>query len=261
MKRRPLITFFVVVFTITWGIGAFTLLRPALVKTFFPGPALTNPLFYAAVYAPTVTSLVLTILLDGAVGLKRLLGRLIPWRAGAQWYVIVLAGYPAIALVAGLAGSPFGVRQGHVPNWWHFYSALIPALLIDPGPVGEELGWRGFALPRLLVRWSPLVASLILGVIWGVWHLPAFFIAGLPQKSLTFFALLVATICVSVIDTWIFLRTGGNLLLRILVHLMTNHCFKLLGILFGTSVPAGAICAVVIVAAGRLKTRATDSSQ
>ena len=151
----------------------------------------------------------------------------------------------------------FGAAQGHVPNWAHFYYALIPALVIDPGPLGEELGWRGFALPRMLERWPPLTSSLILGLIWGLiwgaWHLPAFFIVGLPQNRLAIPALLLATMGISVIDTWIFLRTEGSLLPMILVHLMTNHCAKLLGISFATSVAAGAVCVLVVVLAGGLR--------
>jgi uncharacterized protein len=256
VKKHPLITYFTAVFSITWGIGAVSIFAPTLVKAYFPGAPLTNPLFYIAVYAPTVTSLILTVLFDGASGLRQLLARLIPWRAGLKWYVVVLAGYPAVAILAGTVGSLFDICQVQLPDWGKFYYALIPALAVDPGPVGEELGWRGFALPRMLERWTPLTASLLLGFLWGVWHLPAFFIAGLPHKSLAFLALLVATISVSIIDTWVFLRTGGNVLLMILVHLMTNHCFKMLGIPFGVSVAAGVFCAVLIVLAGGMRVRA-----
>jgi len=127
---------------------------------------------------PTVTSLILTACFDGGAGLRRLLERFIPWRVGVPWYLLILIGYPAVGLLAGRVTGLFGAAQGHVPNWRHFYYALIPALALDPGPLGEELGWRGFALPRMLTRWQPLAVSLILGLIWGVWHLPAFFIVG-----------------------------------------------------------------------------------
>ena len=83
--------------------------------------------------------------------------------------------------------------------------------------------------------------------------MPAFFIVGLPQAHLAIPALLLATMSVSVIDTWIFLRTEGSMLLMILVHLMTNHSFKMLGVSFATSVGAGAVCALVIVLEGGLR--------
>ena len=254
---RPLVSYFVLVFTITWGIGAFCLFSPGVAKALGRGRALTNPLFYIAVYAPTLTSLILTPFFDGAAGLRKLLARFIPWRAGLRWYLVVLAGYPLVGLLAGRIAGLWGAVQGHVPNWGHFYYALIPALVVDPGPLGEELGWRGFALPRMLERWPPLAASLILGLIWGVWHLPAFFIVGLPQNRWVFPVFLLATMSVSVIDTWIFLRTDGNMLPMILVHLMSNNTFKLLGVSLPTSVAAGAVCALVIVLAGGMRAAPT----
>jgi membrane protease YdiL (CAAX protease family) len=249
----PLLSYFALVFAVTWGIGAVCLLAPAVSKAFAHGPALTNPLFYVAVYAPTMTALILTAFFGGTAGLRKLLARFIPWRAGVRWYLVVLAGYPVAGLLAGQVAGLFGAAQGRLPNWGHFFYALIPALAIDPGPLGEELGWRGFALPRMLERWHPLTASLILGLIWGAWHLPAFFIGGLPQNRLAFPALLLATMSVSVIDTWIFLRTEGNMWPMILVHLMANHSRKMLGVSFAVSVAAGAVCALVIVLAGGMR--------
>lgn len=254
MKVRPLLTYFALVFTITWGIGAVCLFAPGVLpKTLLHGPATANPLFYIAVYVPTATSLALTAIFDGAAGLRKLLARLIPWRAGVHWYLIVLVGYPVFELIAGQVAGLFGAAQGHIPNWGHFYYALIPALATDPGPLGEELGWRGFALPRMLERWKPLPATLILGLIWGAWHLPAFFIAGLPQNRMAILALVAGTVLVSVIDTWIFLQTKGNMLLMILVHLVINHCGKMLGISFVTTGAAGAVLALAIVLAGGMR--------
>ena len=164
-----------------WCLPAGTRLREAAGPS---GQLLTHPLFYLAVYAPTTASLVLTALFGGTAGLRKLLGRLLPWRAGVQWYLVVLLGYPLVGLLAGRAAGLFGVAQGQIPDWGHFLWALMQALVVDPGPLGEELGWRGFALPRMLARWRPLKASLILGLIWGIWHLPAFLIVGLPQNRL-----------------------------------------------------------------------------
>jgi hypothetical protein len=218
-------------------------------------------LFYFAVYVPSLSSIVLTALFYGRAGLRKLFERLIPWRAGIQWYLFVLVAYPLTAVIAGeIAGAFTGVPV-KIQNWAHLYLSLLPALVVDPGPLGEELGWRGFALPRMLERWSPLRASLILGLIWGLWHLPAFFIFGLAQNRMALPVFLLATISVSVIDTWIFLRTNGNLLLPILVHLMTNTTFKTLGVSFGVSVATGIVCAAIIVLAGGLRRRPIASDQ
>ena len=89
--------------------------------------------------------------------------------------------------------------------------------------VGEELGWRGYALPRLLERFSPLVASLILGVIWWLWHLPTFFIAGTPQFRQPVVAFLIMTTAYSILMTWIFLHTHGSVLIATLVPRRDQH--------------------------------------
>ncbi|HEY1204222.1 MAG: hypothetical protein ABSH46_01775 [Bryobacteraceae bacterium] len=129
----PLASYFVLVFAITWGIGAVCLFAPGVAKSIAPGPALTNPLFYLAVYAPTITSLILTAIFGGGIGLRKLLARLIPWRARVRWYLVVLAGFPVAGLLAGRVAGLFGAAQGHVPNWALFYYSLIPALVVDPG--------------------------------------------------------------------------------------------------------------------------------
>jgi len=250
---HPLVAYFALVFSITWGIGGIVLSAPAVGKAFGGSAASTNPVFYVAVYAPTVSSLALTALLGGATALRQLLERLLPWRAGIEWYLIVLAGYPVAGLLAGQAAGLFGAAQGSMPNWAQFYAALLPALLVDPGPLGEELGWRGFALPRMLERWRPLTASLILGLIWGLWHLPAFFIAGLPQNRMALPIFFLNTISLSVADTWLFLRAKGNLLPPILVHLITNQYSRLLHFSFQVSVAGAASVAVVAVLLGGMR--------
>lgn len=247
IRSHALLVYFVLVFAITWGIGGIGLLAPHALRRLSGSSALMNPLFYAAVYAPSVSSVLLTALSGGGPALRELFKRLLPWRAGVAWYLMVLAGYPVAGLLAGQAAGLFGEAQGRMPNWAHFYAALLPALVVDPGPLGEELGWRGFALPRLLKRWNPLTASLILGLIWGVWHLPAFFIAGLPQTHMAMPFFLLNTISISVVDTALFLRTRGNLVLPILVHLITNQYSRLLNISFEVSVCAGVLLATAVV--------------
>ena len=84
--------------------------------------------------------------------------------------------------------------------------------------VGEELGWRGYALPKLLEKRSPLIASLIIGALWGAWHLPTFFISGTPQFRQPIVAFLVLTTAYSILLSWLFLHTGGSVLLATLFH-------------------------------------------
>lgn len=108
-------------------------------------------------------------------------------------------------------------------------TGLALTLVFDVGPVGEEFGWRGFALPKLLEFRSPLAATLVLGAIHVLWHVPLFFIPGMTQRQISFPAFAVGVLSLAVFDTWLYLRTRANLLLAILLHLMSNYCYGLLG--------------------------------
>lgn len=120
----------------------------AVGRAFGSSSALTNPLFHVAVCTPTVSSLALAALLGAGRCIAAIARVFAPVaRAGIQWYLIVLAGHPLAGLLAGRAAGLFGAALGSMPNWTHFYGALVPALVVDPGPLGEELGRRGFAFP------------------------------------------------------------------------------------------------------------------
>lgn len=218
-RPRQLAVYFGCVFAGTWGLGALMFLAPGLVTSWFGEIGVANPLFFAAVYVPSVTGVVLTAVFEGRAGLRALLGRLNPLGFPAIWYAIVLVGTPLVVAAGGLltGGRPgfIGLRPALV--------ALGVSLLLDPGPVGEELGWRGFALPRLLERWPPLTATVILGVIWGLWHIPAFLIPALPQSQMNFPLFVVGTVAISTVMTWCHVHTGGSVLIAILLHLMANH--------------------------------------
>ena len=127
-------------------------------------------------------------------------------------------------------------------------------LLIDVGPLGEEFGWRGFALPRVLEQWPPLKASLILGAIHAIWHVPLFFLPDMPQSRIPFPTFAVGVVSIAIIDTWLYLRSGANLLLAILVHLLANYCGGILG---APALPfffaAEGAAALAIVALGGLR--------
>jgi membrane protease YdiL (CAAX protease family) len=227
MRKRPLLLFFVLTFAITWGLGACYAMFPDRLVALFGPISNANPLFYVAVYAPSLSALIVTAYVDGIPGLRELLSRLLRWRVGLQWYLIVFLGMPSLivgsaALTAWFSGESFDFEKGRRP--WALYPILL-SLVLDPGPLGEELGWRGFALPRLLHRHSALTASVIVGLIWGLWHLPAFFISGLPQNQLSLPAFFVGCVALSVLMTWVYQHTQGSLLFAILIHWLFNTDF------------------------------------
>jgi len=117
---------------------------------------------------------------------------------------------------------------------------------------GEELGWRGFALPRLLEARTPLNAAIVLGLIWFAWHLPTFFISTLSQSQLPIALFCVNSIALSILMTWVYLRTAGDLFAMILIHTMANWCGAI-GIPFPVEVLAEVGLAALVAVAGGLR--------
>ena len=199
VKRHPLIAFFVRAYALTWPLIPLVSLSPLW--------------GFPALFGPATAAIVVAAVADGRAGLKDLLGRVVRWRVGARWYAVAL-GLPVIlALAAAGLHLALGARSSIEFGGLSVLNFVVFVLI-----VGEELGWRGYALPRLLARRSALAASLILGVLWGLWHLPTFFVPGAPQHGLPITAFLLLTIAYSVLFTWIYLHTGGSVLLATLFH-------------------------------------------
>ncbi|MCL4562140.1 MAG: CPBP family intramembrane metalloprotease [Chloroflexi bacterium] len=223
--QGSLIPFFILTYTITWGLGAFAILLPAQFEAVFGVLTENSPLYFVAVAAPTISAITLAFLKEGWSGLGRLFRRMIHWRFGIQWYALVLVVVPILGYLVSLVVGSVTKIDLSAP------SLLYPLLLklLISGPLCEELGWRGFALPRLLKCFNPLAASLILGVIWGVWHLPSFFLSGFTQATLSLPIFLMSALCISILMTWIFLHTGGSVLIAVLFHYMVNFSYYILG--------------------------------
>jgi membrane protease YdiL (CAAX protease family) len=226
IKRHQLTTFFVLTFAITWGIGAFAIFLPAQFRNLFGEISDTHPLYYVAVAAPTISASIMALAWEGWHGMGDLYRRIIRWRFGIQWYVLVLVGLPVLGwLITRFTGSQ-PLKDVNTP-------ALLLALLFNlliTGPLGEELGWRGFALPRMLRRFSPFKASLILGIIWGIWHLPSFYVSSMVQAGLSLPLFLLNAVCLSFLACWLFMNTGGSVLITVLLHYMVNFCVSVLGV-------------------------------
>ena len=258
---RPVRLFFLFAFLLAWGIGGIGL----LIDRWTPdaGPvSISSPLFFLAAYSVSFAGVVFTARNGGRDGLRRLCSRLAPWRSSPRWYLIVFVGYAAITVIALNTAAWLGSSAIAIPHWSVLPGVFGAALLNDPGPLGEEIGWRGFALPRLLGKYSPLHSSIRLGVIHTAWHLPLFFIPGMPQAQVFFPLFALGVISIAIFDTVLYLRTGANLILAILVHLLAN-------VGGGFAVDAGALsiffaveamAAALVVAAGGLS-RPSDSNR
>lgn len=245
---RPLRVYLWLAFGITWGAGGLGLLagafRPAAVGSHL------HPLHYLAAFGPSIAGVIMAAGTGGWAGVRHLFARVVPTWAGVPWYAAVLVGYPAASLAATRLLVPDSLIG--LPSWDRLIYLVPITLVTDTGPLGEEFGWRGFALPRLLVRWPPLATALILGGIWFAWHLPTFFIATLSQSQLSIPLFLVNSLALSILMTWLYLRTRGDLLVMILVHLMANYCGAI-GIPFTAEVSAEVALAALIVGGGGLR--------
>jgi membrane protease YdiL (CAAX protease family) len=246
---RPLAAFFLIVFAWTWSIAGLMIVAPGWVdRTIGPiGPG--NPLFFIAVYGPSISAILVTAFTSGAAGVRALLGKLVRWRFNPIYYIAVLVGVPLLATIAGhlgewLLGVPSAPHIAAIPGW---IKVLPIALVLDPGPIGEELGWRGFALPRMVERWGAPLASTMLGFIWGVWHYPAFRVPGMPQGALNFPVFVLGAIVLTIIVAWLVLRTGGSVLIAVLFHLAVNTSLGAFRPPFGMFVLALAIPAAAII--------------
>jgi CAAX protease family protein len=243
LKNHQLIVFFILTYAITWGIAALVFLLPKQIEAIFGKLNVFNPLFILAVAAPTISATLLTAIWEGKSGLGILYGRLIRWRFGIQWYAVVLIGVPLLGWLTTLVA-------GSTPQYDLSTTALIISALLNlliTGPLGEELGWRGYALPRLLTRFNPFFTSLMLGVIWGVWHLPSLFISSLVQSQLTIPVFIFGAICMSVLVTWLFQHSGGSILITILFHYMVNFSMSVIGAPFSAFMMVLLLCAVLVV--------------
>jgi uncharacterized protein len=199
IKRYPLATFFVLAYAFAWSLVLLT--------------SVSIVFGFLALFGPAAAAILVIAGVDGRTGMRALLQGLTIWRVGLRWYVVALALPALLSLaVAGLSlalGAPATVR----------FNELSPVTLtLFILVIGEELGWRGYALPRLQARYGSLVASLILGIIWAGWHLPNQFIPGLEFYRYGFPAFALYVVPMTVLFTWLANQTRGSLLLAWLFH-------------------------------------------
>ncbi len=226
MKKYPLLWFFVLTFGITWGLAVILFAFPDFVRRVTGEMSAANPLFILAVWGPNLAAVIVTAAISGGAGVLALLQRVIRFRVGVIWYVLALFLVPAAGVLIRLAsGQTFVLTT--LPGLG--MAATLGVLLVT-GTLGEEVGWRGFALPRLLARFSPIAASLLLGAVWGIWHLPSFFVSGLPQAGLQIPVFLLGALSLSVIATWIVIHARGSVFLSMLLHFSVNFTLNVLGV-------------------------------
>ncbi|MHC1739785.1 MAG: CPBP family glutamic-type intramembrane protease [Anaerolineaceae bacterium] len=186
------------------------------------GPWWAIALFIFGGFVPSLLGIFLTWKKEGLSGLRLLGRRIIQFKLGWRWYVytflIVIAGTVGQLIINKLLGNTFPASL--------FLAKLgnfLPLLVL--GPLSEEIGWRGYALGRLQTRWNALISSLIIGLIWALWHLPLFLMVGTTQHELgiPFIGFLVNFMANSVFYTWLYNNTKHSLWSAILLHWLFTY--------------------------------------
>lgn len=222
MKTKTLFPFLALTFGLTWGIAALLFMFYDQVVAIFGELGMTNPLFILLVYSPGIAGIFLVWRCYGIKGLRSFFQRLTLWRAPGTWWWFLILGIPLIvysgAAIKGSATEPFPYAP-----WYRVFPAMALALFV--GPI-EEFGWRGLALPLLQRKFSPFYAGLVLGCIWGVWHIPAFLGSGTPQSAWDFGPYFLGLVAMSIILTALFNAARGSLMISALFHFqMMNPAF------------------------------------
>ena len=225
-SKANLAGFFILTYLISWGV---------LIPEIFDLPFdLPTPLLILVGFGPAFAALILAAKEGGWQGVSALLGRLKIARISWGWYVTVLFGpfilFFAALGIGALLGIEIDLSEPAILNTIPMENGnvlilVIPAFIyLFVTLLGEEIGWRGYALPRMLSNQSELAASVLLGLLWGVWHLPMAFAPSLQAaiSSLSKGWFMVDIIAMSIIFTWIFVNTQGSLLIAVLLHTSNN---------------------------------------
>jgi membrane protease YdiL (CAAX protease family) len=212
--RAPLTAFFILAFLFSWLIA----LPPLLAGLPF------QPFQTAGAFGPFLAA-ILVALARGGEDFAALVRRMTHFRVGVVWYLLAIFGYVLLyLLVTGLAGAP--LLQSLADRWTMIFTVYLPALFTTYliNPIGEETGWTGYALPELQKRLSPWLSAIVLGALWGLWHLPAYFV---PSEMgafnpIGFLFFVLQAILTRIVWTFIVNKSDGSGVIGILLHASSN---------------------------------------
>lgn len=214
--------FLLLTFALTWGLVALMIGWPERVEAVLGEMGVTNPAYLLAVWSPALAAFGLILRRSGVAGLRRFLGRLSPRGVAPAWWALALLGLPLVKIASAiLNGAPFNELLVLSP----FGEVLLISLfMLILGPV-EEFGWRGTLLPLVQRGIAPVWAGLVVGFTWAVWHIPAFYLGGAPHTAWSLLPFLIGVTAVGVVMAVVYNRTGGNILLTVVIHWQLNIAF------------------------------------
>jgi len=242
---KPIVLFFVLSFIFVALFASVAILNNyGIIDVEIP----IEPLLILGSWTPNIAAfLVIAFILKRSGGIRELFRRWTMWKESPAWYLVAISPL----LVAGVAAILYHIIDGTPPAeptepvTFPMLIALFILALVT-GAMGEELGWRGFALPWLQTRMNALWASLVIGAVWGVWHLPLWF-TGLGWEVMSFWLFAYNCIAISVIMTWVCNNTKGNMVLITLLHLFYNFGWNLMSLSWGVPMDKSLIYQAIVL--------------
>ena len=227
LARHPLVFFFLIAYAGAWLLEvpiALSETGTGLLPFTIPRPVLALAIAAATFLGPTLSAFIMTGITEGRIGIRRLLRRYVLWRVEFRWYLFVLLIIPSIEVLGAIVvPGVLGSFQSPTLTLVLTYPVGFVSTFILGGPLGEEPGWRGFALPRLQPLHGPLVGSVILGILWACWHLPLFWSGVWTPPTIPNIVMFILMItALTIIMTWVFNNAKGSLLITMLMHASFN---------------------------------------
>ena len=218
-SRSGLTAYFAIALVFTWAVlGLAVLVANGIVSA----PISTTVLISVATLGPALAAIAATVGESGWAGAQALLARAARWRVHPLWYAVAILLPAFVMLLAFLLWRVLGGPQLAAPPTMAWLCVPILIIVLTIPALFEEVGWRGYALPRLQSRSNTLVASLILGLIHALYHLPLWFIPGQGFDTLPFPYYVLLTTGLSVLFGWLYNSTGGSVLIVALLHAAIN---------------------------------------
>jgi uncharacterized protein len=217
-SAAAILSFFIVAFVWSWGIGFAADYAKA------QSVALSTVLMVVSGFGPSVAAFSVVASFSNGQGLRDWLARCLNWRVGWRWFALAFLAPPVVMLCALAIHAASGGALPAAPavHQIPMIVANFGLVLLIGGPLGEELGWRGYAMPALTARMNWRAASLIIGLVWGLWHLPLLFMDGSTQSQMPILVFMLNILAGSVLFGWLWKQTGGSVLPAIVLHTSLN---------------------------------------
>ena len=210
-----LLIFALLTFCVTWSVIGGYIYFPDQAAGTFGEISGSHPLYFLATWAPVIAGILVVLIFGGLRGLRTFFSRLFYRRCAPIWWTFILVGIPIIFVTGSqIKGGPL---IAPIPPEGAGAMITLIFMMLFLGPM-EEFGWRGVAQPILQRHVAPFWAGAIIGAVWGVWHLPAFHLAGVVYENWSFLPFFIGNVTLAILVTPIFNSARGSLLLPMLFH-------------------------------------------